>query len=76
LLTLTSGELAALDLSIEILERNAPSIEATELRRLRETILALVPRSRIARVETDHEALLEAQGLPSRPGPAARMRLR
>jgi predicted DNA-binding transcriptional regulator YafY len=72
LLTLTSDELAALDLSIETLERNAQGIEATELRRLREKILALVPRSKIARVETDHEALLEAQGLASRPGPAAR----
>jgi predicted DNA-binding transcriptional regulator YafY len=32
-----------------------------------------VPRNKIARVETDHEALLEAQGLASRPGPAARI---
>src|SRR5205085_7658280 len=45
LLTLTSDELAALDLSIETLERNAQDVEATELRRLREKILALVPRS-------------------------------
>src|SRR3984885_15667081 len=73
LLTLTSDELAALDLSIETLERNALGVEATELRRLREKILALVPRNKIARVETDHEALLEAQGLASRPGPAARI---
>ena len=65
LLTLTSDELAALDLSIELLERNAQGVEATELPRLREKILALVPRSKIARVETDHEALLEAQGLTS-----------
>jgi predicted DNA-binding transcriptional regulator YafY len=73
LLTLTSDELAALDLSIETLERNAQGIEATELRRLREKILALVPRSKIARLETDHEALLEAQGLAARPGPTARI---
>ena len=73
LLTLTSDELAALDLSIETLERNAQSVEATELRRLREKILALVPRSKIARLETDHEALLEAQGLAARPGPSARI---
>ncbi len=73
LLTLTSDELAALDLSIETLERNAQGIEATELRRLREKILALVPRSKIARLETDHEALLEAQGLAARPGPSARI---
>ena len=73
LLTLTSDELAALDLSIEILEKTAQGIEAAELRSLREKILALVPRSKIARIETDHEALLEAQGLAARPGPAARL---
>jgi predicted DNA-binding transcriptional regulator YafY len=73
LLTLTSDELAALDLATETLERNALGVEATELRRLREKIMALVPRSKIARLETDHEALLEAQGLAARPGPAARI---
>jgi predicted DNA-binding transcriptional regulator YafY len=73
LLTLTADELAALDLAIETLERSALDVEATELRRLREKILALVPRNKIARVETDHEALLEAQGLASRPGPSARI---
>jgi predicted DNA-binding transcriptional regulator YafY len=73
LLTLTSDELAALDLSIETLERGAFGLEATQLRRLREKILALVPRNKIARVETDHEVLLEAQGLACRPGPAARI---
>src|SRR5690242_3053683 len=72
LLTLTPDELAAFDLSVETLARNALDVEATALRRLREKILALVPRSRIARVEADHEALLEAQGLACRPGPAAR----
>src|ERR1700689_137280 len=39
LLTLTSDELAALDLGIEILGRNALGVEAIELRRLREKIL-------------------------------------
>jgi predicted DNA-binding transcriptional regulator YafY len=73
LLTLTSDELAALDLATETLERNALGVEAIELRRLREKILALVPRSKIARLETDHEALLEAQGLAARPGPSARI---
>lgn len=62
-----------MDLSIETLERSALGVEATELRRLREKILALVPRGKIARVETDHEALLEAQGFASRPNPAARI---
>jgi predicted DNA-binding transcriptional regulator YafY len=73
LLTLTSDELAALDLSIETLKRNSQGVEATVLRSLREKILALVPRSKIARLETDHEALLEAQGLAARPGPTARL---
>lgn len=73
LLTLTSEELAALDLSIETLDRGAQEIEANKLRRLREKVLALVPRGRIARIETDHEALLEAQGLAARPGPATRL---
>jgi predicted DNA-binding transcriptional regulator YafY len=73
LLTLTSDELAALDLATATLERNALGVEAVELRRLREKILSLVPRSKIARLETDHEALLEAQGLAARPGPSARI---
>lgn len=74
LLTLSPEELAALDLAIETLQRTASGLEAVELRRLKEKILALVPRSKMARVETDHEVLLEAQGLASRPGPAARIR--
>jgi predicted DNA-binding transcriptional regulator YafY len=73
LLMLTSDELAALDLATETLERSSLGVEAAELRRLREKIMALVPRSKIARLETDHEALLEAQGLAARPGPSARI---
>lgn len=73
LLTLTPDELAALDLSIETLERNAQGLEAEQLRSLREKILALVPGNRIARLETDHEVLLEAQGLAARPGPRTRL---
>ncbi|MFQ3451758.1 WYL domain-containing protein [Bradyrhizobium sp. UFLA01-814] len=73
LLTLTPDELAALDLSIETLERNSLGMEADQLRCLREKILALVPHNKIARLETDHEALLEAQGLAARPGPTARL---
>ena len=40
---------------------------------LREKIMALVPRTRAVRLETDHEALLEAQGLAARPGPRQRI---
>lgn len=73
LLTLTPDELAALDMSIGTLERNAQGVEADMLRSLREKIVALVPRNRIARLETDHDALLEAQGLAARPGPVSRL---
>jgi predicted DNA-binding transcriptional regulator YafY len=73
LLTLSSDELAALDLSIETLKRNAQGVEAAQLEALREKIIALVPRNKLSRIETDHEALLEAQGLAARPGPSARL---
>ena len=65
--------MAALDLAIETLKRSSLSVEADDLLTLREKILALVPRSRVARLETDHEALLEAQGLAARPGPRQRI---
>jgi predicted DNA-binding transcriptional regulator YafY len=73
LLTLSSDELAALDLSIETLKRNAQGVEAAQLESLREKIIALVPPNKLSRIETDHEALLEAQGLAARPGPSARL---
>ena len=69
LMTLTSDELAALDLAIETLSRSNLGDEAGVLSRLREKILALVPRTKALSLETDHEALLEAQGLAMRPGP-------
>lgn len=73
LLTLTPEELAALDLAAEKLKRSGLTAEADDLAGLREKILALVPRAKAARLETDHEALLEAQGLAARPGPRQRI---
>jgi predicted DNA-binding transcriptional regulator YafY len=73
LLSLTPEELAALDIAIEALRRSGLQVEADELSVLREKILALVPRSKVARLETDHEVLLEAQGLAARPGPRQRI---
>lgn len=35
--------------------------------------MALVPRNKALRLETDHEALLEAQGFVARPGPRPRI---
>ncbi len=71
LMSLFPEELAALDLAMESLKRSSLTVEAEHLLKLREKILALVPRSKAARLETDHEALLEAQGLAARPGPRA-----
>ena len=71
LMSLSPEELAALDIAIETLRRSGLALEADELVGLREKILALVPRSKAARLETDHEALLEAQGLAARPGHAS-----
>jgi predicted DNA-binding transcriptional regulator YafY len=62
-------ELAALDLAITELNRSGSSIEARTLTRLKDKILSLVPRKSMARIETDHEALLDAQGIVARPGP-------
>lgn len=69
LMTLTAEETAALELAVKALGRSGNSIEANHLKSLKQKILALVPRSQVARLETDHEALLEAQGLATRPGP-------
>jgi predicted DNA-binding transcriptional regulator YafY len=73
LLTLTPEELAALDLALEALRRSGLTVEAEELANLKEKILALVPRSKVGRLTTDHEVLLEAQGLAARPGPRQRI---
>jgi len=73
LMSLSPEELAALDIAVETLRRSGLTVEADALLELREKILALVPRSKAARLETDHEALLEAQGLAARPGPRQRI---
>jgi predicted DNA-binding transcriptional regulator YafY len=69
LMSLSPEELAALDIAIETLNRSSLAVEADDLLSLREKILALVPRSKAARLETDHEA----QGLAARPGPRQRV---
>jgi predicted DNA-binding transcriptional regulator YafY len=73
LMTLSAEELAALDLAVETLRHNGLGVEADDLLALREKMLALVPRAKAARLETDHEVLLEAQGLAARPGPRQRI---
>lgn len=73
LLTLSPEELAALDLAIAELRRLGSGPEADALIRLQDKLRAMVPRKSMARIETDHEALLEAQGLIARPGPRPRI---
>lgn len=72
LLTLTPDELAALDHARAALAREGDGASTIHLERLKEKLLALVPRERAARLETDHDALLEAQGFVARPGPRPR----
>jgi predicted DNA-binding transcriptional regulator YafY len=68
-LNLNADEVAAVDFAVKALASSGDNVEAARLRSLRDKILALVPRQQAVRLETDHEALLEAQGLAARPGP-------
>lgn len=63
------GELAALELAAKRAERDGAPDEAKRLAALRDRLLASMPSSLARRAEADAEALLEAQGFASRPGP-------
>jgi predicted DNA-binding transcriptional regulator YafY len=71
-LSLDADELAALDMATAQLLRDGQEREAGLLAGLKEKILALVPAAAANRIETDHDALLEAQGFVARPGPRPR----
>ena len=58
LMTLSAEELATLDLAIETMRRSGLSVDAEDLLSLREKIMALVPRSKAARLETDQVPIL------------------
>lgn len=64
---ISADQLAAIDMAIAAL--GSDSREAHELRRLADDVRSLLPRAKLARVESDHEALLDAQGYVARPGP-------
>lgn len=66
---LRDGELAALDMAARRAERDGAPDDAKRLRALRDRLLAAMPSSQARRTEADAEALLEAQGFASRPGP-------
>jgi len=67
-------ELAALDTAIELVEREGRPDQAQALRGLAEKVRALRTGSRAA-VETDAEALLEGEGIATRPGPRPKIDL-
>lgn len=66
---LRDSELAALELSIRRAEREGATTEARALSALRDRLLAEMPRPHARRAEADAEAVLEASGYASRPGP-------
>lgn len=63
------SELSALDLSIRRAERDGAANEVKALTTLRDRLLAAMPSTHARRVEADAEAMLEAYGFASRPGP-------
>jgi predicted DNA-binding transcriptional regulator YafY len=69
LLTPAAEELAAITTAIEELDRQGFRYEAGKLRLLDNKVRALVPPETSARVAVDEEALLEALGHATRPGP-------
>ncbi|MBK1634339.1 helix-turn-helix transcriptional regulator [Rhodovulum adriaticum] len=75
-LMLTQGirdsELAALEMSIRRAEREGAATDVKALKSLRDRLLAAMPGPHARRAEADAEAVLEAHGFASRPGPRVR----
>jgi predicted DNA-binding transcriptional regulator YafY len=67
------SELAALELSIRRAEREGAVTEQRALSGLRDRLLAAMPGPHARRAEADAEAVLEAHGFASRPGPQVRV---
>lgn len=63
------SELAALEIAIQRAERDGVTPEVRALQSLRDRLLAAMPGSLARRAEADAEAVLEAYGFASRPGP-------
>lgn len=77
LLMLSQGirdtELAALELAIRRAEREDSVTEIRALSGLRDRLLSAMPGPHARRAEADAEAVLEAHGFASRPGPQVRV---
>lgn len=67
------SELAALELSIRRAERDGAVTEVRALSGLRDRLLSAMPGPHARRAEADAEAMLEAHGFASRPGPQVRV---
>ena len=67
------SELAALELAIRGAEREGMLTEVRALSGLRDRLLAAMPGPHARRAEADAEAVLEAHGFASRPGPRVRI---
>ncbi|MCW1919912.1 WYL domain-containing protein [Rhodobacter sp. KR11] len=67
------SELIALNLAIQRAEREGAVTDVRALAGLRDRLLASMPGPHARRAEADAEAVLEAHGFASRPGPAVRV---
>ncbi|PIV74795.1 MAG: WYL domain-containing protein [Rhodobacteraceae bacterium CG17_big_fil_post_rev_8_21_14_2_50_65_11] len=67
------SELSALEIAIRRAERDGATNEVRAIQSLRDRLLAAMPGPFARRVEADAEALLEAYGFASRPGPRVRI---
>lgn len=63
------SELAALEMAIRRATRDGALTDVRALSGLRDRLLSAMPGPHARRAETDAEAVLEAQGFASRPGP-------
>lgn len=66
------SELAALEIALRRAERDSATNEVKALKSLRDRLLASMARPHARRAESDAEAVLEAYGFASRPGPRVR----
>ena len=67
------SELTALELAIRRAEREGAQTDVRALGALRDRLLAAMPGPHARRAEADAEAMLEAYGYASRPGPRVRV---
>lgn len=67
------SELSALEIAIRRAERDGATNEVRAIQSLRDRLLASMPGPFARRAEADAEAVLEAYGFASRPGPRVRI---